>query len=91
MNVLCVLCLSLHTHTHTYTHIHIHTHTHAHTHTHIYYYFIIVLPNNYRQFQRCPDPPLTLADPECVVKATKCLKNATRPLIVIGKGILHDV
>ena len=64
-----------------------HTYTHTHTHTHIYYCLVIVLLNNYRQFQRCPDPPLTLADPECVVKATKCLKNATRPLIVIGKGI----
>lgn len=49
-----------------------------------------IAANQITQFQRCPDPPLTLADPECVVKATKCLKNATRPLIVIGKGAAYS-
>ena len=35
---------------------------------------------------RCPDPPLTLADPLEVKNAVKCLRGAKRPLIIIGKG-----
>ena len=35
---------------------------------------------------RCPDPPLMLADPVAVSNACEVLRNAERPLVIIGKG-----
>ena len=39
-----------------------------------------------RFYPRCPDPPLMLADPLAVSNAAKVLRNAERPLVIIGKG-----
>ena len=36
---------------------------------------------------RCPDPPVILADPSAVINAMICLRQAQRPLVIIGKGI----
>ena len=32
------------------------------------------------------EPPVTLADPALVEKATQLLKSAKRPLVIVGKG-----
>ena len=36
---------------------------------------------------RCPDPPVILADSSAVINAMICLRQAQRPLVIIGKGI----
>ncbi|XP_019853619.1 PREDICTED: 2-hydroxyacyl-CoA lyase 1-like [Amphimedon queenslandica] len=38
----------------------------------------------------CPDPPLTLSDPLDVKNAVKCLMEAKRPLVIIGKGAAYS-
>ncbi|KAL1430103.1 hypothetical protein MTO96_015579 [Rhipicephalus appendiculatus] len=38
---------------------------------------------------KCPDPPRTLADPPNVVQALSLLKNAKKPLIIVGKGAAY--
>jgi 2-hydroxyacyl-CoA lyase 1 len=38
------------------------------------------------QVSRCPDPPRVFADPFAVKDAVSLLKNAERPLIIMGKG-----
>ena len=36
--------------------------------------------------KRCPDPPISLADPGAVKEAVETLKFAKKPLVIIGKG-----
>ena len=38
---------------------------------------------------RCPDPPRTQADPDSVEKALNLLREAERPLAIIGKGMAY--
>lgn len=35
----------------------------------------------------CPSPPLTYPAPEYINKAAQAIRNAKRPLIIVGKGI----
>ena len=39
---------------------------------------------------RCPDPPRTQAMPEDVDKALNLLRNAERPLVIVGKGMAYS-
>ena len=38
---------------------------------------------------RCPDPPRAVADPEAVRRALEVLRQAERPLVIIGKGTAY--
>ena len=49
-------------------------------------YISSLLMANNRFYPRCPDPPLTLADPVAVRNACEAVRNAERPLVIIGKG-----
>ena len=42
--------------------------------------------STHRYLPKCPDPPVTLADPSSVVKAVECLRSAKKPLVIVGKG-----
>lgn len=38
---------------------------------------------------RCPDPPVSQAEPEAVGRALDALRSAERPLVVVGKGAAY--
>jgi 2-hydroxyacyl-CoA lyase 1 len=38
---------------------------------------------------RCPEPPVTLADPKSVEQALAALKTAQRPVVIVGKGAAY--
>ncbi len=38
---------------------------------------------------RCAEPPLTLADPASVESAVELLKQAEKPLVIVGKGMAY--
>ncbi len=38
---------------------------------------------------RCPEPPLSLADPKSVERALEVLRSAERPLVIVGKGAAY--
>ena len=40
-----------------------------------------------RNIRRCPAPPKCLADPSAVDRAICVLREARKPLVIIGKGI----
>ena len=35
---------------------------------------------------KCPDPPITLADPDRVKDAIDVIQYAEKPLVIVGKG-----
>ncbi|XP_053570175.1 2-hydroxyacyl-CoA lyase 1 [Bombina bombina] len=46
--------------------------------------------NDVRYTECCLPPPLSLADTSAVHKALSVLKNASQPLLIIGKGAAHS-
>ncbi len=38
---------------------------------------------------RCPEPPRSLADPAAVSRAAEVLRDAERPLVIVGKGAAY--
>ena len=40
-----------------------------------------------RNIRRCPAPPKCLADPSAMDRAIGVLREARKPLVIIGKGI----
>jgi len=44
-----------------------------------------------RNVRRCPAPPKCLADPSAVDRAICVLREARKPLVIIGKGIYKKI
>ena len=50
-------------------------------------YTLVPIPSFFSHYRKCPDPPISLADPVAVREAVETLKLAKKPLVIIGKGL----